>query len=333
MKKKIYKKIYKYLSWKWSLFNDRIDYLRIWVNELNTQISSIFEKNIEDNIWGFNLNIAGMDFLVIKSKTVLWEVVFLSTSININWINIMINSARILKLRNNMRKWNRYLIDIYWQTFRLSELININLDNLIDNLSNDNQKFIKRIDYASDFIVEDAEATIRRIDRNTNKVKKINYLNESLAIWLYDKKWRANWKVKYNLTKRLWIRVYNKVKNILDLGYWAFYEEYLDYNIVRLEGMLWSEVCKKIYFWCIENIKEQAVELLLWFKPLYNHNQVKNNSITVKYLWKMSSDIGSRLWTYMMNWWDIKKIKLWPDSISLSELLGKIENNDDEILF
>ena len=143
---------------------------------------------------------------------------------------------------------------------------------------------------------------------------------DTFGIGLYQKKGRnnkddENKKVRYELTRHFWFRMYNKTKNIFDMWIAGIYKQYSEKEALRLEGVLWSEALSDVEIdrtkKVVEQCEEIAVEKIMWKKRLIKSKNVKKeyNIKTPIELQNMKRDLNSRIETYLLCWWSLNDLK------------------------
>jgi len=315
--KQVFWEIYEYLNKKGELIDYGLDWLRIKSPEINFNFDYYLKQN--STMWnGKFINIYGVDYLVISGNSSMGATLTFVYTYTYKWLSKSISIFRILKNRLN----HTYLLDFYGLAFQLRKLINLDLNEIKNFVFWQKNWEITRIDYNFNYSVKNQENIIKKIYKKYDNVKNKNiYKNETITMGLYNKKWRNNGKVQYRLTTRFWFRLYNKTQNVFDLGVASIYEQYLGLDVLRLEGVLWSDACDNIKTWTIEEIEKQAIEKIIWNNNIIKSNNNKLKRKTTKQLEKLKLDLNSRIETYVRNGWFLE---------DLSNLQTYINYKDDQ---
>lgn len=317
--KKIFKDIFYFLKSDSKLIDYGLDWLRLKTDKISINLEKLSKQN--STLWdNFYLDVNWDSYLVVVWRSSVWKTFNFVLSYNYKWFYKPLNLFRVLYDDLN----HSILIDVYWITFQIYREYNFDIDGFLGSIL-DFSSFISisRVDYNFNFHLDNItiDDYIEKIYNQYNYWNRVNYNNDSISYWLYIKKWRRQNKVVYRLTTRFWFRLYNKIQNVFDLGIAGLYKQYQWLNILRLEGVLWSESCKWLDYWDLDYVSSQVKEKIIWnVRIIPSNNNICKNKTNIQ-LDKMEKDIDSRLTTFIFNWWDFK---------SLKTLQNYIENIDSQ---
>ena len=150
-----------------------------------------------------------------------------------------------------------------------------------------------------------------------------NFYNETLIYNLYENSWvdKKKNKKRLRMTSRLWLRIYNKSKELYDDRIEGFYTQYYKQNILRFEFVLWSQYLN--WFWLhkdyitVEEIFDIWYRKIFWNLPFteYKFDRVlhfsNDTERTEYYAWLLKrnkKDLESRLEWYIDRGWNLKEI-------------------------
>ena len=316
---KLFQEKYQYLKRKYEIIDNWLDRLRIkWSDCKIKHYFGYWSSTLWENAYWWN-------FLVSSWKASTGKTIQLIWSINYRWYTIPVALCRIL---DSERKqiWDpwKFLLDFYGITFQLEKLWLINIEEMLKEIFKEKTiNWVSRIDFNVNFEMKERKNLDNYIIKNIQKHKSENLKTihniDTFGLGLYQKKTRnnkenENKKVKYQQTKHFWFRIYNKTKNIYDLWIAWIYTQYKDKEVLRLEGLIWSEACSDIYLdsnkWIVEQCKESAIRKIFWkIKLIESKNKKIDYNKDVLELQNMKRDLNSRIETYLLCGWSLNDLK------------------------
>lgn len=304
--KKIFQTTYKQLEKDYKLLDIGLDWLRVKSDEINFN----FEKYLKVNstLWDTHyINIWDIDYMILAWNSSMGRTLSFITYVDYKGFKKPVAIFRILK--NRLSK--NYIIDVYGLAFQLKKELNFDIDYILNYFFKGQNAIISRVDYNFNYNCNNQDEFIKNTYDLYEQVKnKNNYKGETITFWLYIKKWREQEKVSYRLTTRFWFRLYNKTKNIYDLWIAGLYSQYEGLEVIRLEGVLWSNGANTIKFWSLEDIEKQVLNKIIWTnKIIETNNKRRKKKKTSEQLKKMKLDLNSRLKTYIMNGWSLEHLE------------------------
>jgi len=235
-------------KYKDNLLNYGFDYLRlVWKGEnLKVDFNEILKMLDTDNS---NFYIDDNKLTWTKLRTTNWDALIVSGS----FLGFSVPIFQVVvfdddKVNLFKSKWK---IDFYGSFFRLSEMWFIDYYDFILNLFWDNilNLLVSRVDYKRDFkglTVEKLSKLI--VVRKNARVDKIE-------------KWKLlTFAVGSKSSKRVYLRIYDKIEDILYKGKSYFYSDYLKYKddwVVRLEFEFLNHFCRNSVFWRLVELENK----------------------------------------------------------------------------
>lgn len=242
--------------YKDKLFNYGIDYLRFvyrW-EELNYDFRKIIDLIDVDNS---NFYIDGDNWITFfRLRWPTGDV--LIGSIVYSWVSVPIMQMVFFDEDKVELFKSLWKIDLYWSFFRFVEIWYFDFGNFY-------KKFfwvdldISRVDYKFDFIglgVEDLVSIIKlKIRKNSRvyEIKKDKLL--TYAVWS-------------KTAKRVFLRVYDKIEDILYKNKSVFYDDYLEHKnewVVRLEFEFLNHFCYWYSYYRLSDLIDKVYSYI-WFK-------------------------------------------------------------------
>ena len=288
---KINKKVFQ----KYEILNFWCDYLRlVWKGEkLKVSFADIFSVLDRDNS---NFYIDEFHWLTyVKIRTSNWDALIASISVfgfSVPIFQVVVFDRDKVELFRSLWK-----IDFYGSFFRLGEINFLNPLEYMHSVfwENINNLLISRIDYKWDFVGVDVETISKYVTcRKNSRVDKI-YKWRLLTFWVGSKS-----------SKRVYLRVYDKIEDILYKWKSYFYSDYLKYKddwITRLEFEFLNHFCK---WYTLSSLKslEEKIFTYVWFVDSwkkYIYFEDKSN-IEVDKLYSVRNFVGR--WKKLLEMWE-----------------------------
>lgn len=288
---KINKKVFQ----KYDILNFWLDYLRlVWKGEkLKVNFADILSILDWDNS---NFYIDEFHWLAyVKIRTSNWDA--LIASISVFWFSLPIFQVVVFDRDKVSLFRSLWKIDFYGSFFRLGEINFLNPLEYIHSVfwENIDNLLISRIDYKWDFVGVDVETISKYVTcRRNSRIDKI-YKWRLLTFWVGSKS-----------SKRVYLRVYDKIEDILYKNKSFLYSDYLEHKddwIVRLEFEFLNHFCKWYTLVSLKSLEEKIFTYVWfvdsWKKYIYFENK---SNIEVDKLYSVRNFVGR--WKKLLEMWE-----------------------------
>lgn len=313
MKKSVYLTAFQYvvsnLSNQYQLIDSGFDWLRFKTFSINPEIDFLF-NSFNSTTWPAIIDSNEYYSSILLSSSSVWPALFFQKKIELkNWIVENFTILRVLKNEKN----STYLIDFYWLFFWLRKSYEnqlLDVQDYLDYLSIDSFS-VTRVDYNFNYIWNGKIVDLNNYILEKYKIKNYASYNwDSFSFWLYEKKWKRDWKTLYRLTKSFWFRLYDKTKNIVDLWLQQVYPQYL-YNTIRVELVCGSDVFSG-FFSSFSDFENYFLTFLKNWWLSVEKRKVRNikksiepSNFIKKDLNKKKLDLLARLHNYLIIGWSL----------------------------
>lgn len=314
-----------------------LDWLRLWTNEDLKIIKELEKYKFNTTTWNAVYNFRGFD-LVLKTHWRQGVNYNFIRNYNFNGFSFPINLFAITKTNKKNNIGYSTMLNFYGVFFQLSRLNKLDVDDEINYLLQDKKARITRVDYNFNYSLPDKKSIEKYISRLGIKYADIGNKwqinNETFYIRYKQSGGRLdNWKKLNKETKRLWLKRYDKNKNIDDLDLNLIYSQYENLAILRFECLIGSQVWNenKDERENKELLEKKVISKILWSeKIITSQNQKKQIYITKSYISKNKKTTEAYLTRYLKQGWKLKDLII--DGFPLFDFADR-KDEIDEALF
>jgi len=313
------------------------DWLKLWFSRLNSDFEKLYNDTIKvlenktfmsstswNSLYGYKIFWQVFDIDLYKSPVGL--TFKFSKVIDIYWIskNVSLFSIAVMQ-HNNFCLDENIILNIFWLAFQLHKMKFFDLNLFLKEFP---VWKTTRLDWNLNFIVPDNLSINNVISDLSDKFKRSNkkhrnFYDETLIYNLYENSWidKKKNKKRLRMTSRLWLRIYNKSKELYDDRIEGFYPQYHKENVIRFEFVLGSQYLS--WFWLhkhyftVEEIFEIWYKKIFWYLPfteykldriLHFSNDTEKSEYYSWLLKRNKKDLESRIEGFIDRWWNIKEI-------------------------
>ena len=313
------------------------DWLKLWFSKLNTDFEKLYhdtskvlsEKTfMSSTSWNslYDYKIFWNTFDIDLYKSPVGLTFKFSKVVDIYWIskNVSLFSIAVMQ-HNNFHLDENIILNIFWLAFQLHKLKVFDLNYLLKQFP---VWKTTRLDWNLNFVVPENVKISDVISDLSDKFERSdkrfrNFYNETLIYNLYENSWvdKKKNKKRLRMTSRLWLRIYNKSKELYDDRIEGFYTQYYKQNILRFEFVLWSQYLN--WFWLHKDYITVEEIFDIWYRKIFGNlpfTEYKLDRVlhfsndtekTEYYAWLLKrnkKDLESRLEWYIDRGWNLKEI-------------------------